>query len=272
MIKRIITGLVGLPIVIAIFVLGNKYVLDVIFAILAIIAMHEYINCVANKDIKVIKWISYLSVAIISLIHVIPIEYVSQYAYIIIPTIVGLLFMHIIVTDMKITMNDIVYTLLGMAYLPVFIGFLPLIYGMDARVSGKILIILLFIASWGTDVFAYSVGMKFGKHKFSKVSPKKSIEGCIGGTVGAIVMCVLYALAMNYFYNTEFSLVTVGIISFVLSILSQIGDFSASAIKRHFEIKDFSQLFPGHGGMLDRFDSIIFIAPFAYLLFTTVLL
>jgi len=272
MIKRVITSLVGLPIVIAIFVLGNKYVLDVIFAIIAIIAMHEYINCVANKDIKVVKWISYLSVAVISLIHVIPKDYVLQYAYIVIPTIVGLLFMHVILSNMKVTMNDIVYTLLGMAYLPVFIGFLPLVYGMDGRVSGKILIVLLFMASWGTDVFAYSVGMKFGKHKFSKVSPKKSIEGCVGGTVGAILMCVCYAFACNYFFNTEFSLLTVGIISFALSILSQIGDFAASAIKRHFEIKDYSQLFPGHGGMLDRFDSIIFIAPFAYLLFTTVLL
>ena len=108
--------------------------------------------------------------------------------------------------------------------------------------------------------------MKFGKHKFSKVSPKKSIEGCVAGIFGAILTSLLYTLALNTFAGLSISYLTMGLICAVLSVVGQVGDFAASVIKRHFEVKDYSNIFPGHGGMLDRIDSVMFIAPFAYLL------
>ena len=110
--------------------------------------------------------------------------------------------------------------------------------------------------------------MDMGKHKFSKVSPKKSIEGCIGGTIGAILIMLIYTYIINKYLGMNYSYLFIAGIGFILSLVGQIGDFSASSIKRFVDIKDYSNLIPGHGGMLDRIDSLIFLSPFAYALFT----
>ncbi len=148
--------------------------------------------------------------------------------------------------------------------------FIALTYGIEGNISGKILVWYIIIAAWGTDTFAYLCGksLKLGKTKFSKVSPNKSIEGCVAGTIGAVILCLIYTFGINQYFGFEISYISIAVISFILSIIGQIGDFSASVIKRHFGVKDFSELFPGHGGMIDRIDSVMFIAPFAYLLLT----
>ena len=174
-----------------------------------------------------------------------------------------ILFLHVIITNMKINFKDIAYTFFGMAYVIGCIVFITLLRGID---NGRILIWYAIIAAWGTDIFAYLIGKRFGKHKFSEVSPKKSIEGCIAGVVGAVVIAILYTVAMNSIYNLEYSYVLIGIITVVLSIAGQLGDFAASSIKRYVNIKDYSNLIPGHGGMLDRIDSLMFLAPYAYVL------
>ena len=111
-------------------------------------------------------------------------------------------------------------------------------------------------------------GKSLGKHKFSKVSPNKTIEGCLGGCFGATVGGLIFTYCINTFLGCNVPYIFAAITLFVLSIIGQLGDFAASAIKRYFDVKDFSELFPGHGGMIDRIDSIIFIAPFAYIIFT----
>ena len=141
--------------------------------------------------------------------------------------------------------------------------FVPLIHGFE---NGKILVWYIFATAWGTDIFAYIIGRRFGKHKFSEISPNKSIEGCIGGIIGAVVLSIACTAVFNNFFGMIFSYIYTIIISIILSVMGQIGDFSASSIKRYVGIKDFSNLIPGHGGMLDRIDSVIFIAPFAYML------
>ncbi len=159
------------------------------------------------------------------------------------------------------------YTFLGICYVSIFTTFLALVNGME---NGKLLIGYILIASWGTDIFAYCVGSKIGKHKFSKVSPKKSIEGCIAGTVGSVVLMLIYTWILNTYFSFNYSYIFIGITGIVLSLIGQIGDFAASSIKRYVDIKDYSNLIPGHGGMLDRIDSLIFLAPFAYMLFTII--
>ena len=141
--------------------------------------------------------------------------------------------------------------------------FIAFINGMP---NGKILIWFAFIAAWGTDIFAYVFGKKIGKHKFSKISPKKTVEGCIGGTIGAVVLALIYAYFVNAYSSINIPYVYITGMTIVLSLVGQIGDFAASSIKRFVDIKDYSNLIPGHGGMLDRIDSLIFLAPFAYLL------
>ena len=270
-VKRVLTAVIGFPVVVAVLVLCNKYIIDIVVTIAAFIAMNEFIKCVSNKDIHIVKWVSYLSIALISIAHVLPITTYMNIILICIPIILLILFLHVIVTNMKITLNDIVYTLFGIIYIFTCLVCLTLTFGIDGNIPGKILIWYILLSAWGTDIFAYIIGKKCGKTKFSKVSPNKSIEGCIAGTIGAICICLAYTLAVNYFANFEISYILIAIISCVLSIIGQIGDFSASVIKRNFEIKDYSNLFPGHGGMLDRIDSVMFIAPFAYILFLTIL-
>ncbi len=265
--KRVLTAVIGFPIVVAVLLFSNKYIVDVLIAAIAVIAMHEYIKCAANKEIKIIKWISYLSVLGIAFIHLIPANLYMNILLFAIPVILLILFFHVIVTNMKITLKDVAFTFLGIVYIFSFLAFLPAIFGMEGDVSGKTLIWYVLCAAWGTDTFAYTFGMKFGKTKFSKVSPNKSIEGCVAGTLGAVVLCLLYTLGLNLGGNLGIPYLAIGLGAVVLSIVGQIGDFAASVIKRYFEVKDFSNIFPGHGGMIDRIDSVMFIAPFAYMMF-----
>lgn len=180
-----------------------------------------------------------------------------------IPTSIVLLFINVIATSMKVEPKDIFATFFGICYVIGFLVFLPLLYSTP---NGKFLIWYILIAAWGTDTFAYAVGMRFGKHKLTKISPKKSVEGSIGGTIGAIVLALIYTAIVQKYVNLNLSYTFVAITTLALSILSQLGDLAASSIKRKMEIKDYGNLIPGHGGMIDRIDSIIFVAPFAYFL------
>ena len=263
-IKRITSGLLGFPLVLIILLIGNKYIVDIALAIIALLAMNEYFNAV-QKVSNPVRWVGYLSCFSIAIIHLVPIESLNMVVTLSVPTILLLLFAQVIATDMKTSFKDIAYTFLGIFYVVFFMMFVAFIDGMQ---NGKILIWYAIIAAWGTDIFAYFIGKHFGKHKFSKVSPKKSIEGCIAGTVGAILLMLLYTYVANTFWGMNYSYGFIAMIGLILSLIGQIGDFAASSIKRYVDIKDYSNLIPGHGGMLDRIDSLIFLAPFAYALFT----
>lgn len=264
--KRILSGVIGLPIVALILIYGNTYIIDGVFTVVAIIAMYEYLKAFSNNN-KPVKWIGYLSCLIIGVIHIIPKEFLFLTLGLSISIIIAVLFMKVIGSNMKTGISDIMITFFGICYITFFLSFIPLLYGIE---NGKYLIWFILIAAWGTDTCAYIIGIRFGKHKFSKISPKKSKEGCVGGTVGAIIIGLIYAICLNKFANLQLSYLYVGLITGLLSILSQIGDLSASSIKRTVNIKDFGNLIPGHGGILDRIDSIIFIAPFAYFLLTLI--
>lgn len=130
-----------------------------------------------------------------------------------------------------------------------------------------IVVWLIFLSSWGCDTCAYCVGMLIGKHKMApRLSPKKSVEGGIGGILGAALLGALFALAMNQWAGAEASVLHYALICAVGGMISQVGDLAASAIKRNHDIKDYGKLIPGHGGILDRFDSVIFTAPVIYYL------
>lgn len=205
----------------------------------------------------------YLACFLISLIHIVPRQYIIITIGVLVPTSILLLFMQVIISNMKTTIKDIAITLFGICYIPLFLMYMPLLMGSE---NGKLLVWFIIIAAWGTDIFAYIVGRTIGKHKFSKISPNKSIEGCIGGIIGAVTLTLVYTLGINTYLGMNINYLVIGLISCLLSIIGQLGDFSASSIKRYVGIKDFSNLLPGHGGMLDRIDSLIFIAPFAYFL------
>lgn len=146
----------------------------------------------------------------------------------------------------------------GIVYAPVMLSFIYLTRMMR---GGFFLVWLIFFCSWGCDTFAYCVGVLFGKHKLAPVlSPKKSIEGAVGGVVGAAALGAVYAAL------TGAPVIVYIVICAVGAAASQVGDLAASAIKRQHGIKDYGRLIPGHGGILDRFDSVIVTAPMIYML------
>ena len=138
---------------------------------------------------------------------------------------------------------------------------LSFIYQTRMMEGGAFLVWLIFLCSWGCDTCAYCVGMLIGKHKMAPVlSPKKSVEGAVGGVVGAVLLGAVYGAAVKG------EILEYGVICGAGALISMVGDLAASAIKRNHDIKDYGTLIPGHGGIMDRFDSVIFTAPVIYYL------
>ena len=147
---------------------------------------------------------------------------------------------------------------LGVFYVAVMLSY---IYQTRILPGGVFQVWLVFICAWGCDTCAYCVGMLIGKHKMAPVlSPKKSVEGAVGGVAGAALLGVIYAAA------TQGPMLEYAVICAIGALISMVGDLAASAIKRNQGIKDYGKLIPGHGGILDRFDSVIFTAPVIYFL------
>ena len=162
--------------------------------------------------------------------------------------------------------NQVAKSIFALIYVPVMMSF---VYLLREYEMGEWLIWLVLISSWGADTCAYCVGKLIGKHHFSELSPKKTIEGCVGGIVGAALIAFGYAWFVPEGMGEYFILdvrIMFPVVAAISALISQIGDLSASAIKRNYEVKDYGKIIPGHGGVLDRFDSVIFVAPFVYIL------
>ncbi len=165
----------------------------------------------------------------------------------------------------KYKIEQVSYMFVGLFYVAIMISYIYKVRMLD---NGIYLVWLIFIGSWASDTFAYLVGMLIGKRRFlPNLSPKKTLEGCIGGILGAGLIGFLYGLIFEgHFTTINNPKVAFAIISGCSSVISQLGDLTASAIKRDHNIKDYGKLIPGHGGILDRFDSVIFVAPIVYYL------
>lgn len=238
--------LLMLPLI-AVFFLGN-IVFTLFVLVLGIIAFHELKDAFSKKDIHLPAIIGLIVPAILFLISFGGLPTTAQLAL-----IVGLLFgMMTLLLQEKMTIMDFIVTIFSILY-----AFLPFwsisrIYAIDGGIK---YVVLIFIISFVTDIFALVFGKKFGKHKLiPHISPKKTVEGSIGGILMTTVIGCIY----GYFTGIPISWVLP--LSFCGSIVAQMGDLFASTIKRYCGIKDFSNLIPGHGGVLDRFDSVNFVA------------
>lgn len=160
----------------------------------------------------------------------------------------------------RFTFDEVAKSYMIFIYVGVLLSFL---YQTRAFRDGKYLTWLIFISSWGSDSCAYAVGKLFGRHKLSKVvSPNKSIEGSIGGIAGSALLGFVFAYFLgNRMQEVQNPVLACTVASAIGAVISQIGDLAASAIKRNYDVKDFGDFFPGHGGIIDRFDSMLFTAP-----------
>lgn len=168
-----------------------------------------------------------------------------------------------VVTFPKFGTEQITVAFFGIFYVGLMFSYL---YQVRQMPDGKYLVWLIVLSSWGCDTCAYCAGRLFGKHKLAPVlSPKKTVEGAVGGVLGAALLGFLYGL---YFQDRIVDVVQPGVIAAaacaIAAVISQVGDLAASAIKRNHGVKDYGHLIPGHGGILDRFDSMIFTAPAIY--------
>ena len=166
----------------------------------------------------------------------------------------------------KYSANQLFSTIFGIFYIPVMISFI--FKTRETIAFGQWLAWMVYVSSWGSDTCAYAVGRLFGRHKLApSLSPKKSIEGSVGGIIGSALIGVIFGLIMSNFTGKSENLIIIfAVIGGLGSVISQIGDLAASGIKRNYDIKDYGHLIPGHGGILDRYDSIIITAPIVYFL------
>ena len=162
--------------------------------------------------------------------------------------------------------NQVMDAYFALIYAPVMLSFVLLTRQLD---DGIYLVWMIFISSWISDTFAYLAGVMLGRHKLAPVlSPKKSVEGSVGGIVGAALFGALFGAYLDSSLGQEQYVMILAVVGGVGSVISQVGDLAASAVKRNHEIKDYGNLIPGHGGIMDRFDSVIFTAPITYFLIT----
>lgn len=252
---RIITALIGLPLLFLIIWLNGWYLFALVTA-LSLIALIEYVN-VLKKDTR----LSIVILAILSIIILLMMKNDFYSVPFIFVLSVFILFTYEIFNDHP-TFKRVVYSLFFLVYIPFIFGFLVM---FENIIGGTFTIWMIFLAAFSTDTFAYFGGRYFKGPKLTPISPNKTISGSICGLVASALIVLLYGWLAQGLFNISFSLLGYAILGILASIAGQIGDISASLIKRTFGIKDFGKLLPGHGGILDRFDSIIFITPVIYI-------
>lgn len=248
LITRTISGLIGVALLIFVTLKGGL-VLNSFILIISLIGLYEIFNALTKINLKPVKIIGYLFTVGLFL-YSLDIKYITL-DFLVSFSMILLLLM--LVLSKNRSFSDIVATLFSILYVPFFMFHITYL-------NGTKYIWLIFITAWGTDTFAYIFGNLFGKRKLCpKLSPNKTIEGSLGGILGSVILTLLFVNYENMIPCWKFI-----ILSIICSVAAQFGDLTASRIKRITGIKDYGYIMPGHGGIMDRFDSILFTAPVVY--------
>lgn len=250
LLHRVISAAIGIPLLLWVTYLGGNVYAFAVGAII-LLGIREYYNMIILKKLNPSKLILFMSAGLIVFATIIP-----NYS---LPVLYLVLCMHLFAIVFKeASFQDVIISFFGVFYIAWTLGHLILI--RDNSLQGFNFILLSFLITWSTDTGAYFTGRSLGKHKLSpSISPNKTIEGAVGG----IFASIFATLAFNAFVGI-LSLHQVLLIGILGSITGQLGDLVESALKRWTGVKDSGQLIPGHGGVLDRFDSLILVSPLVY--------
>ncbi|WP_312693563.1 phosphatidate cytidylyltransferase [Caproiciproducens sp.] len=271
--ERVASG-VSLVIFLAAIVVFNSTfpaALNIAIALISVLAVFEIISALGLSKNFVLLVPSLIFSAVIPLLQLIPTQQIQadtlqQAAYFLYTAVIfgALILYHQVITFREV---GVIYSMSLM--IPSALETIISIRTLGGR-HGMFYVIIAIFSAWIADTGAFFAGRRWGKHKLCpNISPKKTVEGVIGGFVLNIIAMVVFGYifhAIYYAYSVEISYLTLVIIGFFGTIMSILGDLSFSLIKRSCHIKDFGEIIPGHGGILDRFDSVIFEAPFVYLL------
>ena len=264
--QRLITAAFGFAVLIPVLLFSDTIVLPIALALFSALGVWEMLGCVGLRDRLGLLIPSLIVAAVIPFaaryitLSVGKISYTIAIFGVIVFIYMYYLLCNSVVSKGKLCVLDASLVFLTTLYITV--GFTSIVLLRDLP-HGNLLILLVFIGAWVTDGAAYFVGRALGKHKLiPDVSPKKTIEGAVGGSVFCAISFVLFGLAAGKITTSSANVIEMLIAGLIISVISQFGDLIASLIKRHYGIKDYGKLFPGHGGVMDRFDSIIAIAPF----------
>jgi phosphatidate cytidylyltransferase len=251
MLTRSIAGLALVPLFIVIAIGGLP--LYIAQTLVVLIALYEFYKAFKVKGINPIFNIGYIFTVYLLIKNIYGLNIVYTCAAIFILFVISIMYL----LKSRNDIIDIAVTFFGVFYVAMLLD--HIILTLNDFQYGSTYVWLIFVISFATDTFAYFSGYLFGKHKLiPKISPKKTIEGSIGGILGSTIFCILFA------YIFKLQMLPLVVIGSVGSVVAQFGDLFASSIKRYVGIKDYGKLIPGHGGILDRFDSVILVAPFVY--------
>ncbi len=270
---RVMSGVVLAVFIVAALFIGQEF-MAVAFCILSCIGFTEITRAAVKKDgSKKMNILDFCGIA--GIIAYYTMLHFSGSNDALTACMIGMVILMLLIyvfTFPKFTARDIFTTYFAFLYAGVCFSFFYRtrvfsgIFDTQSFETGFYAAIVIVISAWISDTCAFFVGVCIGKHKiFPVLSPKKSLEGCIGGVLGSGLFGSLYGLLLNKFgvCGTKYILYF-GIMCMLGSIVGQIGDLAASGIKRNYEIKDYGKLIPGHGGVMDRFDSMILISPLVY--------
>ena len=258
---RLLSGILLVIIALVTIISGN----DILFAttlIISLIGLFEMYR-VFGIEKKAPGYIGYVATVVY---YILLRAGMLQYMLIFIILFIMCLMILYVFSFPKVKTEEITNSLFSVLYIAVMLSF---IYSVRMGENGFYNVWLIFLCSWGSDTCAYVVGVAIGKHKMAPVlSPKKSVEGAVGGIVGAALLGFIYASVFkNNILSGDLDVrIAYPLICMAGACISMVGDLAASAIKRNHNIKDYGTLIPGHGGIMDRFDSVIFVAPVIWLL------
>lgn len=261
MLKRIITALVALCVLLPILFFSDTVVFPCAVAIVSVIALFEMYRCI-GKDKRLALCIPTYIFALVSPFIIRYVE--NRDIYVAASFACGVAFVIYLFFFAVRSKGSMKFGEVGEFFalsLYIIAAMNSIIYIRDLGEGGKYLYLLIFVGAWITDTFAYFTGVLLGKHKLiPEVSPKKTVEGSIGGTLFCAASFVLFGVIVDKFFDMHANLLLLAVSGIIIAVVSQIGDLIMSVIKREHGVKDYGNIFPGHGGMLDRFDSILAVS------------
>lgn len=264
--KRALSSVVLVILALAVILTGGP-VLAAVLLMLSLVAFFELTKAVGihekNHKINALETAGVLGIVIYyAALYFAKTE--TAMVFTLILTFMAIMFVYVF-TFPRFRSETVMATFFSVIYAPVLLSFIYLTRNLKL---GVYVVWLIFISSWICDTCAYLVGVLIGKHKMApKLSPKKSVEGGVGGIAGSAIVGALFGWYLESYVLTDEKIILVfAVIGAAGAVISQVGDLAASAIKRNHEIKDYGKLIPGHGGVMDRFDSVLFAAPMIYFL------